>query len=144
MKIEGQSKWEIWSTTASRSKSSLELCQHYEGNTANSIGLSLKHLYKHTTEDVVKQCFPLITSKISVFISACILCSMPSVYTRRTPLNTGVGSHRQCTLPVCDQAPCLVGLPHQRPSHLHIYPTSVLGETTKFTQALLKEKSSPH
>lgn len=53
-------------------KSSLELCQHYEGNTANSIGLSLKHLYKHTTEDVVKQCFPLITSKISVFISACI------------------------------------------------------------------------
>lgn len=119
-------------------KSSLELCR----NTANSIGLSLKHLYKHTTEDVVKQCFPLITSKISVFIET--LCSMLSVYTRRTPLNTGVGSHRQCTLPVCDQAPCLVGLPHQRPSHLHINPTSVLGETTQFNQALLKEKSSPH
>lgn len=128
-------------------KSSLELCQHYEGNTANSIGLSLKHLYKHTTEDVVKQCFPLITSKdqrLYLCLYTETLCSMPSVYTRRTPLNTGVGSHRQCTLPVCDQAPCLVGLPHQRPSHLHIYPTSVLGETTQFNQALLKEKSSPH
>lgn len=77
MKIEGQIKYDIWSPTASENqehfyKSSLELCQHYQGNTANSIGLSLKHLYKHTTEDVVKQCFPLIASKISFFISACI------------------------------------------------------------------------
>lgn len=124
MKVNGQIKQEIWSTTASEKqerlyKSSIELCQHYQGNTANSIGLSLKHLYKHTTEDVVKQCFPLIASQISFFISACIQKhSVQCLLFTQDVLSEHSGWQPDSVPSLCDQAPCLVC----HTNNLHIPP----------------------
>lgn len=69
------------------------------------------------------------------------LCSMPSVYTRRTPLNTGVGSHRQCTLPVCDQAPCRSAAPTTF-TLAHLSHLSARGDNT-IQSSFIKRKKFP-